>query len=58
MSDFTTCANCGRAIDQDEHFDEDRNDYGYPVAICDQCQNRSAKLDYFTYNQLPPGGCS
>lgn len=34
------CANCGRYISLDEHFEEERNEYGYPVPICDQCAGK------------------
>ena len=36
------CANCGRYIHLDEHFEEERNEYGYPVTICDQCANTNS----------------
>lgn len=51
MSDYTTtCWNCGRYIALDEHFEEERNDYGYPVAICDDCNGLHLTK---TYVRLP-----
>lgn len=52
MSDHNDeCFNCGRYIGLDEHFTEERNDYGIPVPICDQCTNKDLG------NYLPKSYC-
>jgi len=41
------CGNCGRFLDPDEDFTEERDDYGFPIAICDQCENKTSDTTTF-----------
>ena len=43
MSDFIdACYNCGRFISLDEPYRETRNNFGYPMIVCEVCQVRNS----------------